>query len=245
MADTTFVPGTVIASTWLNDVNDTVYDLLGDGTLAPVTKADVRTNIGLGNVDNTSDANKPVSTAQAAAIAAVPIPPTGLVSHFMLAAAPAGWVAADGNTIGSVASGSTRANSDTQALFNALWAMPAAIAPVLTSAGGASTRGASAAADWAADKRMTVPDLRNDFIRGSSATNVLGVRQTDTFKDHNHNTALSGYQEGLRADIPAGGAIVVFSGTTVPMQTSTARTPNNGGLETRPRNVPLLACVKL
>lgn len=50
MADTTFVPGTVIASTWLNDVNDTVYDLLGDGTLAPVTKADIRTNLGLGTI---------------------------------------------------------------------------------------------------------------------------------------------------------------------------------------------------
>lgn len=68
MSDTTFVPGTVIASTWLNDVNDTVYDLLGDGTLAPVTKADVRTNIGLGNVDDTSDLDKPISTATQTAL---------------------------------------------------------------------------------------------------------------------------------------------------------------------------------
>lgn len=37
------------------------------GTVAGVTKA----MVGLGNVDNTSDASKPVSTAQAAAIAAV------------------------------------------------------------------------------------------------------------------------------------------------------------------------------
>lgn len=34
-----------------------------------VTPATARTNLGLGNVDNTSDVNKPVSTAQAAAIA--------------------------------------------------------------------------------------------------------------------------------------------------------------------------------
>lgn len=40
--------------------------------LAELTNvATARTNLGLGSVDNTPDASKPVSTAQAAAIAAV------------------------------------------------------------------------------------------------------------------------------------------------------------------------------
>lgn len=68
MTNKTFSPGVVIDSPWLNDVNDTVYDLLGDGVNSPSTKAEVRTNIGFGNVDNTSDANKPVSTATQTAL---------------------------------------------------------------------------------------------------------------------------------------------------------------------------------
>jgi hypothetical protein len=50
MASTTFIAGTVVASTWLNDVNDAVYDILGDGTNIPATKADARTNLGLGTI---------------------------------------------------------------------------------------------------------------------------------------------------------------------------------------------------
>lgn len=46
MADTTFVSGTVIASTWLNDINDAVYSGIGAGGVAPTTAAAVRTNLG-------------------------------------------------------------------------------------------------------------------------------------------------------------------------------------------------------
>lgn len=42
---------------------------IDSGGTGATTAAAARTNLGLGNVDNTSDANKPVSTAQAAAIA--------------------------------------------------------------------------------------------------------------------------------------------------------------------------------
>lgn len=42
---------------------------VGGSALTAPQRADVRTGIGLGNVDNTSDANKPVSTATAAALA--------------------------------------------------------------------------------------------------------------------------------------------------------------------------------
>ena len=46
MSNTTFTDGiTTIVSSWLNDVNDVVYDVLGDGTNVPTTKAEVRTNI--------------------------------------------------------------------------------------------------------------------------------------------------------------------------------------------------------
>jgi hypothetical protein len=56
MANTTFtdangnVPGTVVVAAWLNDVNDVAYDILGDGTNVPATKAAARTNLGLGTI---------------------------------------------------------------------------------------------------------------------------------------------------------------------------------------------------
>lgn len=69
-----------------------------------------------------------------------------------------GWVRLNGRTIGSATSGATeRANADTQALFTYLWGADANLAV----SGG---RGASAAADWAANKTITLPDARNRIL---------------------------------------------------------------------------------
>jgi microcystin-dependent protein len=97
-----------------------------------------------------------------------------------------GWVRANGRTIGSSTSGATeRANADCQALFEYLWGADANLAV----SGG---RGASAAADWAANKTITLPDSAGRAIAGlddmgagakgrltttyfGTATNVLGA----------------------------------------------------------------------
>jgi hypothetical protein len=51
MSNTTFVDQTtVVEAEWLNDVNDTVYDILGNGTIIPATKAAARTNLGATSV---------------------------------------------------------------------------------------------------------------------------------------------------------------------------------------------------
>jgi hypothetical protein len=69
MANTNFInQSTVVVADWLNDVNDVVYDVLGNGTVVPTTKTALKTNLALQNVDNTSDANKPVSTATQTAL---------------------------------------------------------------------------------------------------------------------------------------------------------------------------------
>jgi microcystin-dependent protein len=71
-----------------------------------------------------------------------------------------GWVRMNGRTIGSATSGATeRANLDTQALFQFLWASDANLAV----SGG---RGASAAADWSANKTIALPDLRGRVLSG-------------------------------------------------------------------------------
>jgi len=73
-----------------------------------------------------------------------------------------GWVWENGNTIGNTGSGATNlADPSTQDLFNLFWSYPATQLPIFTSAGAPSTRGVSAASDWAALKAIAVPDSRS------------------------------------------------------------------------------------
>lgn len=68
-----------------------------------------------------------------------------------------GYVRLNGRTIGSGTSGGTeRANADAQPLFLALWGF--ANISVVTG------KGASAAADWAANKQLTLPDMAGRLI---------------------------------------------------------------------------------
>ena len=109
--------------------------------------------------------------------------PTGIVMPYVGSAAPGGWLLMWG-TIGNASSGATnRANADTLALYTLLWSsMADAQAPV---SGG---RGASAAADFAANKTIAVPDMRGripagkDNMGGTTASrltaNGLGVAGT-------------------------------------------------------------------
>jgi hypothetical protein len=59
-----------------------------------LSPAAARANIGLGSVDNTRDANKPVSAPQSAAIAAVvaQVFPTGTTMMFAQQVVPSGWI---------------------------------------------------------------------------------------------------------------------------------------------------------
>lgn len=71
-----------------------------------------------------------------------------------------GFVRANGRTIGSATSGGTeRANADCQSLFEYLWQTDANLSV-------STGRGASAAADWAANKNIALPDWRGRVIAG-------------------------------------------------------------------------------
>lgn len=90
----------------------------------------------------------------------------------------AGFVRANGRSIGSAGSGATeRASSDTQSLFEHLWAKDANLAL----SGG---RGLSAAADWGANKQLTLPDFRGRSPiglddMGGAAAGRLGAALVD------------------------------------------------------------------
>lgn len=80
-----------------------------------------------------------------------------------------GFIRCNGRTIGSATSGATeRANADTETLFKFLW--PFANVGVVTG------KGATAAADWSANKQLTLPDCagrligaRDDLGNGSAS----------------------------------------------------------------------------
>lgn len=86
--------------------------------------------------------------------------PTGAMMPFYGVTAPAGWVRCNGRTIGSaLSSASERANDDCQVLFIHIWTVDA----LLAVSGG---RGATAAADWAANKTIGLPTARGKAIIG-------------------------------------------------------------------------------
>lgn len=87
---------------------------------------------------------------------------TGVVKDYIGTSAPSGYVFLSGRTIGDASSGATeRANADTSALFTLLWNSMAN-----TEAAVSGGRGASAAADFAAHKTITLPDARGRVIAG-------------------------------------------------------------------------------
>lgn len=80
-----------------------------------------------------------------------------------------GWLWMNGTTIGSAASGATqRANADTATLYAMLWnEYSNTVLPIQDSSGVATTRGANAAADFAANKRLPLPDYRGRTMFGA------------------------------------------------------------------------------
>jgi hypothetical protein len=192
--------------------------------------------------------------------------PTGARQGFFRTTAPTGWIKGNGGTIGSAASGATtRANADTLNLFTLFWdQFSNTILPIQTGGGVASTRGASAAADFAANKRLPVFDLRSRYDRGADdglafdATATVGAIQADAIKNHVHpgnTTATTGKTLGGMTDyggaqtggagtrIGSGGAIGSIDIPALPFTTDA----NTGGLalETRVRTVVTLHCIKL
>lgn len=181
--------------------------------------------------------------AHPAAATPVNVIPTGAVFLFDATSAPAGFIELNGGTIGNASSGaSTRANADTYALFVHYWTnYTNAERPILTSAGGASTRGASADADWAANKRITISEGRGEFFRGLDrsrgvdASRKLGIPQAEMVGPHTHpgngrtdrNTSAGGTDQVLQKNATANALDPAVN--------------SNSGTENRPRNVAFLA----
>jgi len=99
---------------------------------------------------------------------------------------PRGWLWADGKTIGNASSNATgRANADTFSLFSVLWSAGTdATLPIFTSAGAPTTRGSTAASDFASNRALSLPDKRgrvsvaSDNLGGTAASRVTSTTMT-------------------------------------------------------------------
>jgi len=184
--------GTRVLSTWLNKVFSHKHDGLDeDGSVAKIALDELATAVTQRLV------------------------PAGTVIHTAAAAAPAGFLKANGAQVSRV---------DYAELF-------AAIGTTYGVGDGATT--------------FKLPDLRGEFIRGLDdgrgvdAGRALGSSQADEFKSHTHSWTkpASPHNENETNGYIAGGMPAVWLDFTV---TTTAA----GGSETRPRNVALLCCIK-
>jgi hypothetical protein len=246
----------------LEDIAAMLSQVLLRSGVAPMSGALNMNGFRIQNLPTSTNPADPVVYAQLqAALAGLAVVPTGTVASFRRTTAPSGWVKENGGTIGNAASGATtRANADTEALFTLLWTeFNNTLLPIQTSAGAATTRGASAAADFAANKRMPLFDSRSRFPRsaddglGFNAGLTVGSSQEDEFKEHSHGVTDPGhvhniaFVQGLTAP-GTGERIQAPPGTgtysTVPNTTGIS-IQSSGGAETRPRSSVYLFCIKL
>jgi microcystin-dependent protein len=148
---------------------------------------------------------------------------TGEMMWKPVSGAKSGWVRANARTIGSSTSGATeRANSDTQALYEYMWnTFSDTLCPVT---GG---RGASAAADFAANKPIATLDMRGYGPTGlDDMGNTTAGRITDGTPTTAASVGGSEKQTLVEANIPAH---VHGAGTLSYQKTNTPTGPNADG----------------
>lgn len=174
---------------------------------------------------------------------------TGAVAYFPATTAPAGWVKANGALL-------------SRATYAALWAFAQTSGNLVSDATWASNnQGAFSTGDGSTTFR--VPDLRGEFLRGwddgrgVDSGRAIGSFQSGEFASHTHTgtTSTNGdHIHGISALLGGAGAgpNTALDPVNVTRDTNTAGAHNHtfttnatGGAETRPRNLALLACIKI
>ncbi len=168
--------------TWTAISSDTSGTLITDSNWNDQVK---------GNISHLGAMTAQEGTALSALTAVALGPDVGDLKHSIRTTSSGNrWLICAGGTIGNASSSATvRANADMETLFEYLWDNVANNELAIQDSGGSpSTRGASAQADFDANKRMPLPDLRGhalvglDNLGGSSANNITGA-WADTIGD--------------------------------------------------------------
>ncbi|MEL6325705.1 MAG: hypothetical protein AAFQ61_02195 [Cyanobacteria bacterium J06626_23] len=153
------------------------------------------------------------------------------------------WYPATGGSIGSASSGADAAAAVLEKLFEKLWAHLGLSTPdwaIQTSSGGASTAGVSAQADWDADKRLIIPDMRGRGILGAGQGSGLtdravgdqGGAETHALTEsengpHNHPIEYEGNTGSSNAALFVRGDLANSGFRTQYIQSSGSGTPHN------------------
>ena len=199
--------------------NSTAISVTG-GTMSGVTVPDPTLSTQIANKEY-------VDTAAAAAGV------TGDIKLTYNTAQPASWIQMADGSIGSAASGATYANANALALFTLWWGYSAIWFPFTDG----SSRGVSAAADFAANKAMMLPytvgraflncgnaaAALNKTFTGSSSTSLLTVNETGSLYT---GTPVTVANSGGALPAPLAAAttyyVINVSGTTVYLATTRA-----------------------
>ena len=172
-------PFTVPSSAGLilgNNNNSALYIIIGLPLSATceINFTNVRLYLGTGAPDADFDTYDQIDSV-------INTPRTGDTRTSMNSFAPFGWVPMNDGTIGSPASAATtRANFDTFYLYQLIWNQTntnpttQAYAPIQTSSGVPTTRGASADADFAANKRLQLLAALGRVFAGAGGAHPVG-----------------------------------------------------------------------
>jgi microcystin-dependent protein len=103
---------------------------------------------------------------------------------------------------------------------------------------------------------FNLPDLRGEFVRGFDdgrgvdTGRTMGSNQAQNYQSHNHLVSDPGHSHTYQS-ATSGQEVIEGSGRAVQAytentssQTTGITIQNNGGTETRPRNIALLGCIK-
>lgn len=143
---------------------------------------------------------------------------TGEVILSISSTAPTGTLAMNGQTIGSAASGAVaRANADTQPLFELLWnAADNTLLPIQDATGAATTRGLTAAADFAANKRLPLPTPEDGDALLIGVSSAVLTRSVGEVLSHAHTgtaAAAGSHNHNLRIGTSEGDSDTVTNGS--------------------------------
>jgi microcystin-dependent protein len=179
--------------------------------------------------------------------------PTGAVVVFPCIIAPTGWLALSGQLL-------------SRAAQSALWSFANSSGNIVTDAQWTSLSAYGAFSQGDGSSTFRLPDLRGHFVRGSgthtdgTAAGTFGRKQADAFGSHSHGgiTGTDSPDHSHGAAFLGSGATSVRAGSDTGVLSpnhptnatagASARHAHGinpeGGTETRPKNIPLLYCIK-
>lgn len=169
---------------WQNAGSPVKYDATFSGDIGGypagslLVAASGNANFWVSTVDD-NVTNPDASGAGWAAVSFLGTFTTGDVKLSIASAAPAGWIAVNDGSIGSASSGATFADGSAILLFTVIFNnIVAAWAPLQTSTGAATTRGAfaNAAAAWAANCRIFLPKMLGRALAAAGSGSGLTAR---------------------------------------------------------------------